>query len=147
MNHRQEFSLLVKNLMNQHGLFSSGWSYTYDTAKKRLGKCNYTHKYLSFSTSFIDINTIEVMKDTVLHEIAHALAGYQAAHGYEWQIKAKSIGAVPRTCIDDPRIIRPKGRYVFKCDCTEHYYHRSTVVGKRIQCNLCNAKGVVVKLY
>ena len=36
------------------------------------------------------------MTDTILHEIAHAIAGANAGHGPVWKAVAKRIGAAPR---------------------------------------------------
>lgn len=54
------------------------------------------------------------VKDTVLHEIAHALAGHEAKHGPVWQKIAKEIGA------NGQRVTKDKGtfadaKYLFVC--------------------------------
>ena len=38
----------------------------------------------------------EEIRDTVLHEIAHAIAGPEAGHGPLWKATARRIGATPR---------------------------------------------------
>ncbi len=38
----------------------------------------------------------EQVRDTVLHEIAHAIAGPEAGHGPLWKATARRIGATPR---------------------------------------------------
>ena len=38
----------------------------------------------------------EQIRDTVLHEIAHAIAGHEAGHGPLWKATARRIGATPR---------------------------------------------------
>ena len=38
----------------------------------------------------------EQIRDTVLHEIAHAIAGREAGHGLLWKVTARRIGATPR---------------------------------------------------
>ena len=38
----------------------------------------------------------EQIRDTVLHEIAHAIAGREAGHGPLWKVTARRIGATPR---------------------------------------------------
>ena len=38
----------------------------------------------------------EQLLDTVLHEIAHAIAGHEAGHGLLWKATARRIGATPR---------------------------------------------------
>ena len=36
------------------------------------------------------------MTDTILHEIAHAIAGVEAGHGPAWKAVAQRLGATPR---------------------------------------------------
>ena len=136
MTHRQEFGSLVQQEMGKYGLIDSGWDYHYDNAKRRLGLCNYSHKTIYFSLPFVDINTIDRMHNTVLHEIAHALIGPGYGHGYFWKAKAKYIGARPQACNSDPNIIKPKGPYVFNCACGPTYYYRLVHNIKR-RCSIC----------
>ena len=43
------------------------------------------------------------IRDTVLHEIAHALVGPEARHGPEWKAIAKRLGATPRANVYEKR--------------------------------------------
>ena len=38
----------------------------------------------------------EQIRDTVLHEIAHVIAGREAGHRPLWKVTAQRIGATPR---------------------------------------------------
>lgn len=38
------------------------------------------------------------LRDTVLHEIAHAIAGHKAGHGPAWKAIARKVGARPVRC-------------------------------------------------
>jgi predicted SprT family Zn-dependent metalloprotease len=76
--------------MDQHGL--TAWKIIWTRAKRTHGRCNYTARTLEFSSvAFAHIGEAEV-RDTILHEIAHALAGHAAAHGYRWQTICRQIG-------------------------------------------------------
>ena len=53
---------------------------------------------LSFNAFQHDANASE-FRDIVLHEMAHAIAGIRAGHGFAWQVVARRIGArTERTC-------------------------------------------------
>ena len=145
MTHREQFAEMVKYYMEKHRLFDMGWDYDYDRAKKRLGLCKYGPKLLTFSLPFIDINTIDVMRNTVLHEVSHALAGYKAGHGYVWQRKAIEIGAKPQACASDPNIKRPPGPYVFNCLCGPQYYYRRDALYTVRICRKCRTRTQVVE--
>lgn len=79
--------------------FLESWEITFDSAKKRAGICKISSKEISFSINHIENNNIETIKDTILHEFAHAIA-YQLysdrGHGKYWKYVARQIGAVPK---------------------------------------------------
>lgn len=84
------YATLVRKMMNEHGL--SDWKIAWSRAKKTHGLCNYTTRTLTFSAvAFAHIDESEV-RNTILHEIAHALAGPLAAHGWKWQQIHRQIG-------------------------------------------------------
>jgi predicted SprT family Zn-dependent metalloprotease len=41
------------------------------------------------------LNSEECVRNTVLHELAHALAGFAAHHGPDWQWWCRKLGARP----------------------------------------------------
>lgn len=84
------YARLARTLMNQHGL--SDWNIKWSRAKKTHGLCQYSTKTLTFSAvAFAHIGEEEV-RNTILHEIAHALAGASAGHGYKWKQIHREIG-------------------------------------------------------
>jgi predicted SprT family Zn-dependent metalloprotease len=99
--------------MEKHGL--AGWTFGFDNAKRRAGLCNYTHKHISLSIHFVAHNSDEQVRDTILHEIAHALAGHEAGHGLVWMYAAARIGAEPKPCYDSATTVMPKGRWRALC--------------------------------
>ena len=93
MAHAEKLAL---QLMQQHGL--DGWQFKWDRATKRLGSCNYTQKRITLSAHQTkNWQEIEV-KDTILHEIAHALLPLRSGHGKLWKAKCVEIGAKPQRC-------------------------------------------------
>jgi len=45
--------------------------------------------------------------ETILHEIAHHMAGFNAGHGYAWQVVAKMIGCSAERCHNLEVELRP----------------------------------------
>src|SRR5688500_16084827 len=44
-------------------------------------------------------NPPEVVQDTILHEIAHALDRHGTGHGPKWRELARRVGATPQPCV------------------------------------------------
>lgn len=86
--------IMALALMREHGLSEreSGWTFRLGRAVKQFGSCNYTHKRITLSAPLTLLNDEAEVRDTILHEIAHALVGNKAGHGIVWQRKAKEIG-------------------------------------------------------
>ena len=82
---------LAERKMAEH-LDVQVWSFKWDNAKRRAGLCNYRDKTISISTYHAQVHSFDDTMQVVLHEIAHALCGKDAAHGKKWLETAKSIG-------------------------------------------------------
>ncbi|MCY4431532.1 MAG: SprT family zinc-dependent metalloprotease [Rhodospirillales bacterium] len=90
----------IPELMARHGLTAAGWGWVFDGAKTRAGACHYTKRRIQLARRYCEHATREQIDDTILHEIAHALAGHQAKHGPKWKAIARSIGCSAVRCHD-----------------------------------------------
>jgi predicted SprT family Zn-dependent metalloprotease len=70
------------------------WSFGFDNAKRRAGLCDYTRKRISVSRYLAARYDDDENHQTLLHEVAHALAGPKAGHGPEWKRVARDLGYV-----------------------------------------------------
>ena len=77
---------MARWLMDEHGL--TGWTLAFGEARKRLGDCHFRHRVIRISRTHAMEGSEEQIRDTVLHEIAHATAGYEAGHGTLWKATA-----------------------------------------------------------
>ena len=64
---------LAIDLIEAHGL-APRWKFAFDRAIRRFGNCDYTRRRITLSAPLTLLNDEEKVKDTILHEIAHALA-------------------------------------------------------------------------
>lgn len=137
MNLQQAYSLAT-NLLKEHGLSQRGWIIQFDHAKRRFGQCRYRSRVISLSRPLTDANDFERVKDTILHEIAHALVGPGHGHDSVWKRKCVEIGAKPERCFteEDTNIIAGKYRAVCGGCGTVHTRHKRLPVGRRVAC-LC----------
>ena len=70
------------------------WSFGFDNAKRRAGLCDYTRKRITVSRYLSARYDDDTNHQTLLHEVAHALAGADAAHGPRWKAVARELGYV-----------------------------------------------------
>lgn len=68
------------------------WKFRLDSAKRRAGACHHGTKTISLSAYLAAFYSFERMHQTMLHEVAHALAGHKAGHSKKWRDTATSIG-------------------------------------------------------
>ena len=78
------------DLMLKHGL--KKWRFQFDSSTRRAGCCNYSNKMISLSFNLAQNGSDEDIRDTILHEIAHALVGKKHNHDTVWKEKAIEIG-------------------------------------------------------
>ena len=76
-------------LMAEHGL--EGWRVRLDHARRRAGQCDYTNRQISLSRYYVRHAEEAHIRDTILHEIAHALVGPFHGHDAVWRRKAREI--------------------------------------------------------
>lgn len=104
---------MARELMGLHGLIREGWSFGFDRAVRRLGYCRHSNKSISLSAPVTINNPEETVRNTILHEIAHALMGSAHGHDTAWRMKAMSIGCNGERC---STITNPvPGKWALKC--------------------------------
>ena len=122
MRRREEAKAMALELMREHGLIDEGWRFEFHRAVGCLGRCYYRQRKITVADWLVDMNTDEKVRDTILHEIAHALVGAGHKHDAVWKRRAAEIGAVPNACVNEKTIETPDGRYVGTCaDCGERF--------------------------
>ncbi|MFW5471087.1 SprT-like domain-containing protein [Knoellia sp. CPCC 206435] len=81
---------LGRRLLREHGL--GDWSIRTDRAKTRAGVCRFSTHTISLSADLTRLHDETEVRDTILHEIAHALVGPFHGHDEVWRAKAVEIG-------------------------------------------------------
>ena len=85
-----EAQRMTLDLMKVHNL----WNWTFDWHNKKIvfGTCNHTKQIIYLSKALVLHMEVNAVKNTILHEIAHALVGSGNGHNYIWERKAIEIG-------------------------------------------------------
>jgi predicted SprT family Zn-dependent metalloprotease len=125
---------LARDLMDRHGL--SDWALRFDRARRRLGCCHYGSRTISLSRHLVALNPVEVVRDTVLHEIAHAQTP-GAGHGPAWRARAAALGAAPRACVAADAVALPPAPYALVCDACGTRIARYRRPRRRYVCRRC----------
>lgn len=131
---------LARDLMDFHGLGS--WTLRFTDAKRRAGYCNATKKEIGLSSGIVRLNGFDRVKNTILHEIAHALCyqkGLNCGHNDQWRRVAISIGCDGRRCYDSNVVRTPKRKWIATCPKCGH----KTPAHKRqkLACGRCYRAG------
>jgi predicted SprT family Zn-dependent metalloprotease len=125
---------LALDLMRSNGI--PEWGFAFDRAKRRLGSCRYAQRTLTLSAPLTRLNPEHVVRDTVLHEIAHALTP-GAGHGPRWRSEARRLGAAPRPCVDAAELSLPPAPYALVCDACGARLPRYRRPRRRFVCRSC----------
>lgn len=124
---------MAGELMRTHRL--TGWTFAFDRAKTRAGQCRFDRREISLSRHLTALHSADQVRDTVLHEIAHALAGPKQGHGPAWQEVAIRVGAQPHRTLgaDAPLPAAP-----WQGHCPGGHRHRRYRRPQRpVSCGLC----------
>ena len=143
--HLTDAEALARRLMGQHRLLSKGWTFRFNRRKRALGICVYGTKRIELSAYFVHQNDEEAVRDTLLHEIAHALCNPKEGHGPKWKRTCERIGARPERLCDDA--VMPQGAWRATCPgCGEvRSRHRRPMRGRKYFCTACGReKGELV---
>lgn len=103
------------SLLEKHGLIERGWRFEFNFAKLRLGVCKHRAKVIGLSKHYTELNEEKRIRNTILHEIAHALVGAGHGHDEVWRAKAIEIGCDGERCCDADDLQRPIGNYIATC--------------------------------
>jgi predicted SprT family Zn-dependent metalloprotease len=131
---RASVRALALELMDRHGLH--GWGFAFNRRKRAMGLCRFTARVIEVSVYLVDRNDLGEVRDTLLHEIAHALVGHGHGHDAVWKAKCREIGAVPERC---RQADMPRGRWRAQCPACAALFtrHRRPKQARGWYCRAC----------
>ncbi|GAB3603699.1 SprT-like domain-containing protein [Microbacterium aureliae] len=111
------------------------WTFGFDNAKRRAGLCDYQRKRISVSRYLAARYDDDTNHQTLLHEVAHALAGARAGHGPVWKAQARELGYVGGTT-HHGETATELARWVGVCP-SGHVAYRHRKVTRATSCAKC----------
>ena len=134
----KELEAIASREMTKHGLH--GWTFGFANTKRRLGVCKYRTKRIEIAEYYALNSSSESFLDTLLHEIAHTIAGPKAGHGPAWKAIAMRIGATPRACDNSGDPAMQPGDWQATCPACKKIIHRynrpRSLSGYRCRCEV-----------
>lgn len=125
---------LALQLMHRWGLHD--WSFKINRRRRSLGMCYVGSRRIELSVIYIRNNSAEHIKETLLHEIAHALT---PNHGHDkiWLDVVEQIGGRAKVKCSDAQM--PLGHWRAKCPtcCKTFSRHRKPRIDDIFHCTAC----------
>lgn len=109
-----EARIMAEELLTEH---APAVAFKWDSSRKRFGQYS-VPGIISLSRPLTQANTRDIVRDVLLHEIAHHKAGVKAGHGRLWKAHAMALGTSPARCWDTARPEAKKiesGGYIGTC--------------------------------
>ena len=126
----------AKRLLAEHLPAASGatqWTFGFDLATSRAGVCHYSERRINLAVSYCLASSRQEIADTILHEIAHAIAGPQHNHDAVWKATARRIGCTGDRC---HRVQHSAPRWVGECGCGQQWF-RQTLQRRMMRNRIC----------
>jgi predicted SprT family Zn-dependent metalloprotease len=143
MTTTQDVWNLARPLMDEHGL--AGWKLEFDNRRTRFGYCDYTRQIISISRPVLLVNTLETVRLTVVHEIAHALCGPEHGHDRVWRRQCLALGGNGQRVSSAAVVAIPTGRYIGACPTCAAEYQRykmtPSITERSLFCTKCLIHG------
>jgi predicted SprT family Zn-dependent metalloprotease len=128
---------LAVGLMVEHGIEPT-WNFQFDHSIRRFGCCNFRTKTIQLSMKLTELNDYDNVRDTILHEIAHALVGVGQGHGWKWKLTAIKIGCNGKRTYDSATVNLPPKKYRGTCEKCGYTFTRNRQ--RRSSCGICDHK-------
>ena len=91
---KEQVEEMANSFLKHHGLYD--WKFRWLKNVKsfwRAGQCDYKKKEIALAPTFVELNYPVVIKQVILHEIAHALMP-RHKHNKHWKKTAVALGCM-----------------------------------------------------
>lgn len=119
-------------LMGENDLIT--WEFKFNNGKLRFGLCSFRQRTIYLSKPLTKLNDEHAVRETILHEIAHALVGIKEGHGPVWRKKARELGCSGERCYGS-EVVTPARKYIGTCPACHKQIERFRRT--KIACGAC----------
>lgn len=131
----RDVTSMAEALLAAH-LPGRGWTFGFDRAVRRAGACHHAEKRITVSRHLVERAEEDEVRQVLLHEIAHALAGHRAGHGPRWRARCAAIGSTGSRLHDRP-IAEERATWLGTCP-AGHEHRRFRRPTREVSCGLCS---------
>ena len=130
-------------LLERHlntGAPATWWRFRFETTTGRAGICRYDTRTIALSVSYVLRAPWDDVRDTLLHEVAHAIVGPGHAHDAVWQTAARRIGCTAKRC---STVTHSRKRWIGECPrCRDLWFRQrlTATVRQRSICPRCRSR-------
>ena len=145
----QKLYVVEHNKLVKSGRLTTKYPLKFNNNKTRAGVCKYSPvPCIELSRIFINSPLVKPrdIRNTILHELAHAITGpyVRDAHGEEWKEAARSIGCDAQRCAP---MFNTDSAYIVRCvdGCMVRRHRKPTKFTNRVF--RCKAHGQALVVY
>ncbi len=124
-------------LLERHlntGTLATRWRFRFETTTGRAGICRHDTRTIAFSVSYVLRASWDDIRDTLLHEIAHAIVGPGHGHDAVWQTTVRRIGCTARRCSTVTHSLK---RWIGECPRCRDRWFRQRLTARVRQRSIC----------
>lgn len=134
---------LARTLLDEHGL--RDWTVGLDRAKTRAGATHFGKHRITLSGPLTRVHDDALVRDTILHEVAHALVGPAHGHDAVWKAKAREVGASDSRCFSSEQATA-LAPFIGTCS-AGHEIRRHKRPTRLVTCAQCSARFDLTHLF
>lgn len=134
---------LARTILDEHGL--RDWTVGLDRAKTRAGATHFARRRITLSGPLTRVHDEALVRDTILHEVAHALVGPAHGHDRVWKAKAREVGASDSRCFssEEATALAP---FIGTCP-AGHEIRRHKRPSRLVTCAQCSSRFDLANLF
>jgi hypothetical protein len=112
---RRELELSTKRLLEERGL--TGWTVVFESSISRGGRCHHDSKTIGYAVPFMLYASDEQRRNTMLHEVAHAVTGPGHGHDAAWKRLFLRLGGNGSALSEYPKEVFTHENFVWLSSC------------------------------
>lgn len=123
----------ARTLLRENGLVH--WTFKFNSNKRLRGVCKYGPRRIEISRHLVTLGEAEA-RNTIAHEVAHAVVGVIHGHNHVWRRKAIALGCDGQRC---GKSMNVEPKWIGTCP-VGHTMKRHRRPSRRVSCVRCSPR-------